>query len=62
MARIDALLATSELTAAAAADRFPGDYRVISRGVDTELFRPAAKRKLVVIELHSGSLPVARAA
>ena len=62
LARIDALLATSEQTAAAAADRFPGDYRVISRGVDTELFRPAAKRKLVVIELHSGSLPVARAA
>jgi predicted metal-dependent phosphoesterase TrpH/glycosyltransferase involved in cell wall biosynthesis len=62
LARIDALLATSEQTAAAAAERFPGDYRVISRGVDTELFRPAAKRKLVVIELHSGSLPVARAA
>ena len=62
LARLDALLATSEQTAAAAADRFPGDYRVISRGVDTELFRPAAKRKLVVIELHSGSLPVARAA
>jgi predicted metal-dependent phosphoesterase TrpH/glycosyltransferase involved in cell wall biosynthesis len=62
LARIDALLATSEQTAAAAADRFPGDYRVISRGVDTELFRQAAKRKLVVIELHSGSLPVARAA
>jgi predicted metal-dependent phosphoesterase TrpH len=62
LARLDALLATSEQTAAAAAERFPGDYRVISRGVDTELFRPAAKRKLVVIELHSGSLPVARAA
>jgi predicted metal-dependent phosphoesterase TrpH/glycosyltransferase involved in cell wall biosynthesis len=62
LARIDALLAVSEQAAAAAAQRFPGDYRVISRGVDTELFRPAAKRNLIVIELHSGSLPVARAA
>jgi predicted metal-dependent phosphoesterase TrpH/glycosyltransferase involved in cell wall biosynthesis len=62
LARIDALLATSETTAAAAAERFPGDYRIVSAGVDTELFKPAEKRKLVAIELHSGSLPVARAA
>jgi glycosyltransferase involved in cell wall biosynthesis len=62
LARIDALLAASADTAAAAAERFPGDYRIVSRGVDTELFAPGAKRKLVVIELHSGSLPVARAA
>ena len=62
LARIDALLATSESAAAAAAERFPGDYRLISHGVDTELFAPGVKRQLVVIELHSGSLPVARAA
>jgi predicted metal-dependent phosphoesterase TrpH/glycosyltransferase involved in cell wall biosynthesis len=62
LARIDALLASSETTAAAAAERFPGDYRIVSPGVDVELFRPGAKRNLVVIELHSGSLPVARAA
>ena len=62
LARIDALLATSEATAAAAAERFPGDYRVVSPGVDTELFKPGTKRKLIAIELHSGSLPVARAA
>ena len=62
LARIDALIASSDATAAAAAERFPGDYRVVSPGVDTELFRPGAKRKLVAIELHSGSLPVARAA
>jgi predicted metal-dependent phosphoesterase TrpH len=62
LARIDALLATSETTAAAAAERFPGDYRIVSPGVDTELFKPGEKRKLVAIELHSGSLPVARAA
>jgi predicted metal-dependent phosphoesterase TrpH/glycosyltransferase involved in cell wall biosynthesis len=62
LARIDVLIASSETTAAAATERFPGDYRVVSPGVDTDLFRPGAKRKLVAIELHSGSLPVARAA
>ena len=62
LARIDALIASSETTAAAASERFPGDYRLVSPGVDVELFRPGSKRKLVVIELHSGSLPVARAA
>ncbi len=62
LGRIDALLATSAEVAAAAAQRFPGDYRVLSPGVDLELFAPGEKRKLIVIELHSGSLPVARAA
>ncbi len=62
LGRIDALLATSGEVAAAAAERFPGDYRVLSPGVDLELFAPAPKRRLIVIELHSGSLPVARAA
>jgi hypothetical protein len=62
LARIDALLATSQATAAAAAERFRGDYRIVSPGVDTSLFAPAKKRKLVAIELHSGSLLVARAA
>jgi predicted metal-dependent phosphoesterase TrpH/glycosyltransferase involved in cell wall biosynthesis len=62
LARIDALVASSDTTAAAAAERFPGDYRVLSPGVDAELFRPGTKRHLAVIELHSGSLPVARVA
>jgi len=62
LGRIDALLATSRETAAAAAERFPGDYRIVSAGVDTDIFKPAKKRNLIVIELHSGSLPVARAA
>jgi predicted metal-dependent phosphoesterase TrpH/glycosyltransferase involved in cell wall biosynthesis len=62
LGRLDALIATSDTTAAAAAERFPGDYRIVSLGVDTELFVPTAKRNLVAIELHSGSLPVARAA
>ena len=62
LGRIDALLATSPETAAAAAARFPGDYRVVSAGVDLELFRPGQKRQLIAVELHSASLPVARAA
>ncbi|MBA3348743.1 MAG: glycosyltransferase, partial [Actinobacteria bacterium] len=62
LGRLDALLATSEATAEAAAERFPGDYRVVSPGVDLELFRPGTKRKLIAVELHSASLPVARAA
>jgi len=62
LARIDALVATSEAAAAAAALRFPGDYHVLSPGVDVDLFRPAPKRRLIVVELHSASLPVARAA
>ena len=62
LGRIDALVAASPATAAAAAERFPGDYRVLSPGVDANLFQPGAKRNLIVIEFHPGSLPVARAA
>src|SRR5438045_6710969 len=40
LARVDALVATSEEPAEAAAARFPGHYDVISEGVDPELFRP----------------------
>src|SRR5947209_6141433 len=50
LGRLDALVATSEETAAAAAARFPGRYAVISEGVDLEQFRPARKRKLIVAE------------
>src|SRR5437868_2234654 len=61
LGRIDALLATSEATAEAAAERLPGDYRVISSGVDTELFRPGRKRRLVVYEWRPTERPLARA-
>src|SRR2546427_1608264 len=50
LGRIDTLLATSVQTAEAAADRFPGDYRVIAEGVDTSLFEPLDKTKLIAIE------------
>ena len=40
LGRIDALVATSKTAAEAAAERFPGDYRILSPGVDTQLFAP----------------------
>src|SRR6266516_7674397 len=49
LGRIDALIATSPETAAAAAERFPGDYRVVSPGVDAARHRPSRKRKLIVL-------------
>ncbi len=61
LARIDALLATSTDAAEAAALRFPGDYRVVPAGVDTELFTPAPKRELVVCEWRPGERPLTRA-
>jgi len=61
LGRIDALLATSEATAEAANVRLPGDYRVLSAGVDTELFRPAEKANLVVFEWRPGERALHRA-
>src|SRR5215211_5608609 len=60
LGRIDALLALSERSATAAAVRFPGDYRVISPGVDLELFRPADKRRTIVVELRPNERAAAR--
>ena len=60
LGRIDALIATSEATAEAAAERLPGDYRVLSPGVDTELFKPGRKRKLVVYEWRPAERALAR--
>jgi predicted metal-dependent phosphoesterase TrpH len=50
LGRIDALVATNEETAEAAAIRFPGEYWVVSEGIDPELLRPGAKRNLIVFE------------
>jgi predicted metal-dependent phosphoesterase TrpH len=60
LGRIDALIASSEAVAAAAGERFPGDYRIVSPGVDTDLFRPGRKRKLIVLEWRGLERPVAR--
>src|ERR671937_1777544 len=62
LARIDALIASSPAVAAAAAERFPGEYRIVSPGVDTELFRPARKRAIAVVESRAGERPLVRAA
>ncbi|HKY12526.1 MAG TPA: glycosyltransferase, partial [Gaiellaceae bacterium] len=54
LSRIDALLAVSSETAAAAATRFPGDYRLTPLGIDTELFHPIEKRDVIVCEWRPG--------
>ena len=59
-ARVDALLATSSATAAAAAERFEGDYTLIPIGVDTDLFRPRRKRHSIALELEPGGSGTAR--
>jgi len=61
LGRIDALVAGSPEAAHAAAQRFPGEYRIVEQGVDDELFRPAQKRQLVVLEWRPAERPLARA-
>jgi predicted metal-dependent phosphoesterase TrpH/glycosyltransferase involved in cell wall biosynthesis len=60
LSRIDALLATSPAVAEAAHERLPGDYRVVSVGVDSELFRPAPKQKRIVLEWRPAERALAR--
>src|SRR6266536_2161300 len=60
LGRIDALLASSPEVADAAAERFPGDYRIVSPGVDTKLFHPGRKRRLIVLEWRGLERPLAR--
>jgi glycosyltransferase involved in cell wall biosynthesis len=60
--RVDALLATSSETVAAAVERFPGEYRIVPLGVDLECFRPGRKRRLIAVHTAPASRPLARAA
>jgi predicted metal-dependent phosphoesterase TrpH len=60
LSRIDALLATSQDVADTAAERLPGDYRIVFPGVDTTLFRPGEKRDLIVVEWRPAERPLAR--
>jgi glycosyltransferase involved in cell wall biosynthesis len=60
LARLDALLATDERIAAAAAERFPGDYRILAEGVDVDGFHPGRKQPLIVVEWRSVERAVAR--
>ena len=59
--RVDALLATSEETIAAAAERFQGDYELVPIGVDTDRFRPRRKRSVIALELEIAGRPTTRA-
>ena len=61
LGRIDALLATSETVADAAAVRFPGQYELVPQGIDPELFAPERKRNLVVMEWRQTERPLLRA-
>jgi predicted metal-dependent phosphoesterase TrpH len=61
LARVDALLGTSDEAIARASERFPGDYQLIPLGVDTGAFAPAAKQRLIVVELAPGQSAIAKA-
>jgi predicted metal-dependent phosphoesterase TrpH/glycosyltransferase involved in cell wall biosynthesis len=60
LGRVDALVALSEETRAAAEERFPGDYRLLSPGVDTALFAPGDKQRTIVVELRPNERALAR--
>ena len=60
LARLDALIALSEPMREAAEQRFPGDYRLLSPGVDAALFAPVAKQQRIVVELRPNEREVAR--
>ena len=62
LGRIDALTAVDMDVARAAADRFPGDYRLLPLGVDTTLFRPLAKKQIAVLEWRPTDRPLLRSA
>src|SRR5207244_9656607 len=59
LGRLDALLATSEATAEAAAERFPGRYELIPLGGD--VIEAAKKRQLPVPERGQVARPPLRA-
>jgi glycosyltransferase involved in cell wall biosynthesis len=61
LGRIDALLAPSEEVADAARQRFPGAYELVPIGVDLELFAPAEKKNVVVLEWRQAERPLLRA-
>jgi predicted metal-dependent phosphoesterase TrpH len=60
LGRLDALVALSERARDAAAERFPGDYHLISPGFEPALHTPARKRKTIVVELRPNERAVGR--
>jgi len=61
LARVDALLATSDNVAKAAAVRFPGRYEIVPSGIDPDLFEPVEKKRIVVLEWRQTERPLLRA-
>ena len=61
LARVDALVALSADARDAAAERFPGDYHLLSPGFDPTLVRPKQKTSTIVVELRPNERPLARA-
>jgi predicted metal-dependent phosphoesterase TrpH len=61
LARVDALVALSAEARDAAAERFPGDYHLLSPGFDPTLVRAQQKTKTIVVELRPNERPLARA-
>jgi predicted metal-dependent phosphoesterase TrpH len=62
LSRVDALTAVGEETLAAARERFPGEYELLPAGIDTELFRPGEKGRMIVLEWRPNEAPRTRAA
>jgi predicted metal-dependent phosphoesterase TrpH len=60
LTRLDALIALSESVRDAAAERFPGDYRLLSPGVDLDVHRPEEKRRRIAVELRPNERATAR--
>jgi predicted metal-dependent phosphoesterase TrpH/glycosyltransferase involved in cell wall biosynthesis len=61
LSRIDALTAVGEDTLAAAAARFPGDYRALPFGIDLERFAAGSASKRFLFEWRAEELNRARA-
>ena len=62
LARVDALSAVGDETLAAASERFPGEYRLLPVGVDTQLFHPGEDGSRFVLEWDPDERALARAA
>ena len=61
LGRLDALLATSEDTAEAAAERFPGRYELVPLGVELDPDAATSKRNLVTLEWRQTERQLLRA-
>jgi predicted metal-dependent phosphoesterase TrpH len=60
LARVDALVALSERARDAAAERFPGDYHLLSPGFDPSLYAERDKTRSIVVELRPNERALAR--